>query len=153
MEVGKALGIGKPLDVQVGFIFDPKTKKIINTFGLAGAVAGAANIDQQKNGGITKDNNGYWNPDNWGKSVEIDSNQITMQGVNEPLLGISNTGDKKMMLPGKDYKFKGKKVREFPIGKNGLRQEQKSLQNLDNLVNFTNYNTKQPGGWLNKYSS
>jgi hypothetical protein len=35
--------------------------------------------------------------------------------------------------------------------KNGLRQEQKGLQNLDNLLNFTNYNTKQPGGWLDKY--
>jgi hypothetical protein len=35
--------------------------------------------------------------------------------------------------------------------KNGLRQEQKGLVNLDNLTNFTNYNTKQPGGWLDKY--
>ena len=35
--------------------------------------------------------------------------------------------------------------------KNGLRQEQKGLVNLDNLINFTNYNTKQPGGWLDKY--
>jgi hypothetical protein len=26
------------------------------------------------------------------------------------------------------------------------------LQLLDNLVNFTNYNTKQPGGWLEQYS-
>ena len=35
--------------------------------------------------------------------------------------------------------------------KNGLRQEQKGLQNLDNLLNFTNYNKPQPGGWLSKY--
>jgi hypothetical protein len=35
--------------------------------------------------------------------------------------------------------------------KNGLRQEQKGLVNLDQLTNFTNYNTKQPGGWLDKY--
>jgi len=107
---------------------------------------------QQKDGGITKDDAGYWNPDNWGKPVEIGSNNITMQGVNQPLLGISDTGDTQYMVPGKDYKFKGKKVREYPIGKNGLRQEQKSLQNLDNLTNFTNYNTPQKGGWLQKYS-
>jgi hypothetical protein len=44
IEVGKALGIGKPLNVKVGFIVDGKTKKIINTFGLATppAVIGAS---------------------------------------------------------------------------------------------------------------
>jgi hypothetical protein len=25
------------------------------------------------------------------------------------------------------------------------------LVKLDQLTNFTNYNTKQPGGWLDKY--
>ena len=110
-------------------------------------------LDNFKDGGdITKDNDGYWNPDNWGKPVEIGSNDITMQGVNQPLLGISDTGDTQYMVPGKDYKFKGNKVREFPIAQNGLRQEQKSLQNLDNLTNFTNYNTPQKGGWLQKYN-
>ena len=101
-----------------------------------------------QNGSIVKDDNGYWNPKNWGKPVEIGSNNITMEGVPYDVLGISDTGDTKLMKPGKNYKFKGKKVTEFPMAKNGLRQEQKSLQNLDNLLNFTNYNTKQPGGWL-----
>ena len=95
-------------------------------------------------GGIVQDDNGYWNPDNWGKPIEINSNQITMQGVNEPLLGISDTGDKKMMLPGKDYKFKGKKVQEFPILKNGNQ-----LQKLDQLQNFNNFG--QSSKWLDKY--
>lgn len=36
IEVGEALGIGKPLDVKVGFIFDPKTKKIVSTFQSGG---------------------------------------------------------------------------------------------------------------------
>ena len=27
------------------------------------------------------------------------------------------------------------------------------LEKLDQLTNFTNYNTKQPGGWLDKYES
>lgn len=35
IEAGKALGIGKPMDVKVGFILDGKTKKIIKTFGAA----------------------------------------------------------------------------------------------------------------------
>jgi hypothetical protein len=108
---------------------------------------------QFQKGGIIKDNNGYWNPDNWGKPVEIDSNQITMKGVNQPLLGISDTGDTKLMKPGKNYKFKGKKVTEFPMAKNGIRQEQKGLVNLNQLTNFTNYNKPTVGGWLNKYSS
>jgi len=38
IEIGKALGIGKPLNVKVGFILDGKTKKIIKTFGLGGAI-------------------------------------------------------------------------------------------------------------------
>jgi hypothetical protein len=28
----------------------------------------------------------------------------------------------------------------------------KSLVALDQLTNFTNYNTPQPGGWLDKYN-
>ena len=105
-----------------------------------------------KDGTVIKDDNGYWNPDNWGKVVEIGSNNITMQGVDQPLLGISDEGDVQYMEPGKDYKFKGKKVREYPVAKNGINNlDQKTLQDLDQLTNFTNYNTKQPGGWLDSY--
>lgn len=50
IEVGKALGIGKPLNVKVGFIVDGETKKIINTFGLAPAgVAAAAALQSKQN--------------------------------------------------------------------------------------------------------
>ena len=109
-------------------------------------------LPKNKKGGVVKDDMGYWNPDNHGKVVEIDSPYITMEGVDQPLIGISDEGDQKYMLPGKNYKFKGKKVREYPVAKNGVRQEQKGLQNLDDLLNFTNYNKPQPGGWLNKYN-
>ena len=102
--------------------------------------------------GVIKDNNGYWNPDNWGKVVEIDSNDITMKGVNQPLLGISDEGDVQYMEPNKDYKFKGKKVREFPIARNGINNlDENSLQQLDQLTNFTNYNKLSNGGWLDKF--
>jgi hypothetical protein len=102
-----------------------------------------------KDGEIIKDDLGQWaHP---GEITEIGSNQITMEGVPYDVLGISDTGDTKLMKPGKNYKFKGKKVTEYPMAKNGIRQEQKGLVNLDQLTNFTNYNTKQPGGWLDKY--
>lgn len=68
-----------------------------------------------KNGGIIKDNLGYWNPDNWGKPVQIDGNNITMRGVNQPLMGISDTMDTKLMLPGEDYIFNGNSVVEVPL--------------------------------------
>jgi hypothetical protein len=100
----------------------------------------------QKDGGVIKDDMGQWNHP--GEITEIGSNDITMKGVPYDVLGISDTGDTKLMKPGKNYKFKGKKVTEYPMAKNGLRQEQKGLVNLDQLTNFTNYNTKQPGGWL-----
>jgi hypothetical protein len=103
-----------------------------------------------KQGGVIKDDRGQW--EHPGEITEINSPYITMQGVPYPVLGISDTGDTKLMKPGKDYKFKGKKVTEFPMAKNGMRQEQKGLVNLDNLLNFTNYNKPQPGGWLNKYN-
>ena len=100
----------------------------------------------QNGGDVIKDDNGYWNPDNWGKVVEISSPDITMKGVNQPLLGISDIGDTKIMQPGKDYKFKGKKVKEFPLAQNG-----KELVKLDQLTNFTIYNKPTKGGWLDQY--
>lgn len=68
---------------------------------------------------IKKDNDGYWNPENWGKPVEIDSNKITMQGVYEPLLGISDEGDVQYMEPGQDYNFRGNNVTEYPVMQEG----------------------------------
>lgn len=70
-----------------------------------------------QNGGIIKDNNGYWNPANWGKVVEINSPKITMVGVSQPLLGVSNqTGEQKLMLPNQNYNFAStQQVTEYPI--------------------------------------
>jgi hypothetical protein len=108
-------------------------------------------VQKQRNGGITKDNRGYWNPDNWGKPVEIDSNIITMEGVYEPLLGVSDTGDTKLMKPGKNYKFKGKKVTEYPVAKLGINQlDAQPMKKLNQLLNFTNNPDKD--NWLDKYN-
>lgn len=86
---------------QAGLDFEPKTIS-------------------KKGSKIKKDNDGYWNPENWGKPVEIDSNEITMQGVYQPLLGISDTGDTQMMYPGEDYEFDGESVTEYPVAQNGV---------------------------------
>jgi hypothetical protein len=76
-----------------------------------------------KEGGVIKDDRGQWaHP---GEITEIGSNNITMQGVDYPVLGISDTGDTQIMYPDQDYKFDGEKVIEYPIMKGG--------------------------GWLNKY--
>jgi hypothetical protein len=70
-----------------------------------------------KNGSVIKDDMGQWaHP---GEITEINSNDITMQGVDYPVLGVSDTGDTKMMYPDQDYKFDGEKVTEFPMMKNG----------------------------------
>ena len=99
---------------------------------------------QYKNGGVIKDDRGQW--DHPGEITEIGSNQITMQGVPYPVLGISDTGDTQMMYPNQEYEFIGDSVTEYPMMKQGGQ-----LTKLDQLSNFTNYNTKQPGSWLDKY--
>jgi len=116
-----------------------------------GVAVGAQAVDQQKNGGIIKDNQGYWNQDNWGQPVEIGSNNITMEGVYEPLLGISDTGDTRLMQPGKNYKFKGKKVTEFPVAELGINDlDAYPMKKLNQLLNFTNNPDKD--NWLDKYN-
>ena len=67
-----------------------------------------------KNGGHFIDAMGQWaHP---GDITTIPSNDITMKGVNYDVLGVSNTGDKKLMKPGKNYKFDGDYVTEYPKG-------------------------------------
>jgi hypothetical protein len=150
---GYKMSLGNPEEVgSVGILKPDPTLRDLENFNLykKNWLKGYKEIPKQEEGGIIKDDRGQWAYP--GEITEIGSNQITMEGVPYDVLGISDTGDTKLMKPGKNYKFKGKKVTEFPMAKNGLRQEQKGLQNLDNLTNFTNYNKPQPGGWLNKYN-
>lgn len=80
----------------------------------------------KQNGGIIEDDNGYWNPANHGKPVKINSNKITMVGVDQPLLGISDTGHQQIMYPDQTYIFDGSSVVEYPL--------------------------MQKGGWIDKYN-
>jgi LysM repeat protein len=105
---------------------------------------------KQKDGGIIKDDRGQWNHP--GEITEINSPYITMQGVPYPVLGVSNTGDVQMMYPEQEYEFDGDSVVEYPMARNGINNlDARPLVKLDQLTNFTNYNTKQPGAWLDKY--
>lgn len=45
----------------------------------------------------------------------IPSNQITMKGVDFPVLGIDDFGNRQLMKPGSDYTFPGNYVKEFPL--------------------------------------
>jgi hypothetical protein len=54
-----------------------------------------------------------------GEVTIIPGTDITMEGVDYPVLGISDTGDTQMMYPGEDYDFDGDYVTEYPIMKNG----------------------------------
>lgn len=68
-----------------------------------------------RDGSVIKDDRGQWaHP---GEITEINSNKITMQGVPYDVIGVSDEGDVKRMKPGRDYKFKGKKVTEYPVKK------------------------------------
>lgn len=145
----KGMSLGVPEEIGSTAILKPNPElRNLENFNLykKNWLQGYKQVPKKEDGGIIKDDRGQW--DHPGEITEIESNEITMEGVPYDVLGISDTGDTKLMKPGKNYKFKGKKVTEYPMAQNGLRQEQKGLQNLDNLTNFTNYNTKQPGGWL-----
>lgn len=50
----------------------------------------------------------------------IPSGDITMEDVDFSVLGIDNKGNKKVMKPGKNYKFPGNVVLEVPIKKQSL---------------------------------
>jgi hypothetical protein len=70
-----------------------------------------------KDGGAIVDPMGQWaHP---GEVTIIPDTNITMEGVDYPVLGISDTGDQQMMYPGEDYNFDGEYVTEYPMMKNG----------------------------------
>jgi hypothetical protein len=76
-----------------------------------------------QDGGAIVDPMGQWaHP---GEVTIIPDTNITMEGVDYPVLGISDTGDQQMMYPGEDYNFDGEYVTEYPM--------------------------MQKGGWLSKY--
>lgn len=72
----------------------------------------------KQKGGPIVDARGQWaHP---GKITRIPSNQITMQGVPYPVLGIGNNGQKQMMYPNQEYYFSDADyVDEYPMMNEG----------------------------------
>ena len=94
-------------------------------------------------------NTGYWpnSPDRNNDFNIIPSNEITMEGMDMPLMGISNKGDKKLMLPGKNYKFKGESVMETPLDKGIFLGAYKQVggQLVPHDISVPNLNIKKGG--------
>ena len=65
-----------------------------------------------------------------GRCTMIPSNQITMQNVAYPVLGIDDTGYSKIMHPEQSYTYPGTKVFEIPM--NG--QQQTLLMQIRNAI-------------------
>lgn len=79
-----------------------------------------------------------------GQVTTIPDNNITMLGVPYPVLGVSDKGDAKMMLPGMDYLFKGKNVTEYPMMQDGgeVQEEFKYVPSqmiLDKMKGFEGF--------------
>jgi hypothetical protein len=76
---------------------------------------------------------GYWpdSPDRNNDFNVIPSNNITMKRMKQPLVGISNTGDTRIMNPGEEHQFDGNYVLEMPLNKmNGKITDPTVIQRL-----------------------
>lgn len=73
---------------------------------------------KKEDGGIIEDQRGQWaNP---GKPTRIQGEDITMKGVDYPVLAKTDNGLTTVMKPNQEYKFPGAKhVDEFPIKRRG----------------------------------
>jgi hypothetical protein len=137
---------------------DPMFKRnleIINTvdFSESPQEAMYRTLNKKKNGGWLdnysepiRDDRGQWaHP---GKITEIGSNNITMQGVDYPVLGISDTGDTQMMYPDQDYKFDGEKVTEYPMAQDGENITKKLKKEAEEKLE----RMKKPKATLSQYT-
>lgn len=105
-----------------------------------------------------------------GQVTRIPSGNITMKGVNYPVLGVSDTGQQQMMYPGVDYIFpnaeyvdeypqmrkggsyKGKRKTKSISGTNKLFRENDLVKNHKNKEYDPDYLYFQDGGYKTKLS-
>jgi len=62
----------------------------------------------------------------------IDSGNITMDGVDFPVMGTDNLGNSQMMMPGMNYQFPGDQVFEVPMAQNGIELNKKYIDSTFN---------------------
>ena len=99
-------------------------------------------ISYQKGGPIVTPYGQWQYP---GRDTIIPFNNITMDNVNYPVLGVSDAGDAKVMMPWNDYKFRGSIVYEHPLighqaqeGKKFNRQKDLDIPFIIQKVNKSN---------------
>ena len=126
--------------------YDPAGKSI--TKGEADKMKHGGWLSKYENGGVIKDDMGQWaHP---GEVTEISGNTMATHGYGDnPLYVVPDVGEPRVVEANTGTQtFPGAtKFTEYPMAKNGS-----SLVELNQLTNFTNYNTPQPEGWLDKYN-
>jgi hypothetical protein len=141
----KGIGVASKVASKVGKGAS-KLSKAVDTF-KKDFVQGYKGVPTREDGGIIKDDRGQWEYP--GEITKINSNQITMQGVDYPVLGISDTGDTQMMQPGQDYTYEGESVTEYPMAQGGrvIRKNTRDTNVLEDATKWYQDNTKDKD-WL-----
>jgi hypothetical protein len=97
-----------------------------------------------KEGGVSTEGYKRNSPDVNNPYNIIPSNQITMNDVDFPVLGIDDLGNQIMMQPGEDYTFPGSYVTEFPMknmgnkrfGQVGMEKSNQTRSFMNIIPNF-----------------
>jgi hypothetical protein len=95
-------------------------------------------IKKQEGGAIITDR-GQW--DYPGQTTIIPSNEITMEGVPYPVLGVDDTGYTQMMQPQMNYTFPGQYVTEYPMAQNGKEVKKNNIRQAYTDA-YNNYNNR-----------
>lgn len=68
----------------------------------------------QQGGQLPTSSNGLYDYPKQNVIVPTQNGQITMKGINYPVLGVDEHGNSQMMMPNQEYQFKGKTILEIP---------------------------------------
>jgi hypothetical protein len=93
-------------------------KKSFKKYETAGLPGGPNELKRFTNGFIISER-GQWDYPGQPTAVPTPTGEITMQGVEDDLVGIDNLGNMQYMTPGNDYQFEGDMVYEIPQAKKG----------------------------------
>ena len=93
-------------------------KKSFKKYEVAGLPGGPNELKRFTNGFIISER-GQWDYPGQPTAVPTPSGKITMQGVEDDLVGIDNLGNMQYMTPGNEYQFEGDMVYEIPQAKRG----------------------------------
>jgi hypothetical protein len=93
-------------------------KKSFKKYETAGLPGGPNELKRFTNGFIISER-GQWDYPGQPTAVPTPTGEITMQGVEDDLVGIDNLGNMQYMTPNNEYQFEGDMVYEIPQAKKG----------------------------------